>query len=103
MNAECRQVLGDRAFIERMTASQPQRLTITFDELVDECCRLFGIASEAIVSKSRARNLSPARAWLSRQAVSRGIATTSAVARHLNRSEAAIRGLMTRHPVPSSD
>lgn len=103
-NTESPQVLGDEAFIKRIAAIQPRGfVTSTFEELIMECSRLFEIAPELIVSKSRARNLSPARAWLSRQAVMRGIATTSSVARQLNRSEAAIRGLLTRHAVPSSD
>ena len=103
-HAESRQVLGDDVFLKRLTAAPPRAVGArTFDDLVAECSRLFGISPETIVSRSRARSLSTARAWLSRQAVSRGIATTSSVARHLDRSEAAIRGLMMRHPAPPHD
>jgi REP element-mobilizing transposase RayT len=103
-HAESRQVLGDDVFLERIALppSRPAR-ACTLDDLLAECSRRFGVSPEVIVSKSRARTLSAARAWLSRQAVSRGIATTSSVARHLDRSEAAIRGLVMRHPVAPDD
>ena len=93
------QVLGDDEFLSRMTAATGQGgVRISLDELVNECSRRFDISVEVLTSSSRARRLSAARAWLSHESLNRGIATTSAVARFLGRSESAVRALMQRHP-----
>jgi hypothetical protein len=97
-------VLGSDTFLKRVSSIPPKKewTNFTLDELLAECSLMFQTTPEAVRSPSRARHLSPARAWLSREALARGIATTSAIARFLNRSETAIRGLMARFPAPDA-
>jgi putative transposase len=94
------QILGDDAFLKRMSAKAAcGQAKVSMNELLAECCRRFNVAPEAIKSKSRSRHLSAARAWLSHNALTNSVATTTSIARELGRSEAAIRGLMIRHPL----
>jgi hypothetical protein len=98
-NPENSQVLGDEDFLARVPGHEPpMHARSTIDDLLVECGRLFSVTPDALASSSRSRHLVPARAWLAHQVISRGIASTSSLARRLGRSEAAIRGLMERHP-----
>ena len=93
------QVLGNDEFLAGLSEDKSSpRDDSTIEDLLVECSQLFNVAPDAISSSSRSRHLVPARAWLAHQAIARGVASTSSLARRLGRSEAAIRGLMTRHP-----
>lgn len=98
------QVLGSDDFVARIgcrsASPQPPR---TLTELFDECTRRFRYSRELLVSVSRNRRLSAARAWIAREAVLSGLTTVSAVAREMGRSEAAIRRLMQRHGQQTKD
>jgi len=71
----------------------------SLDELIDECCRKFDVAPDAIMSASRNRRLSAARAWLAKEAIARRIATVVTIAKRLGRTDTAIRRLLERHQV----
>lgn len=96
-NPDNPQVLGCDAFIRtiRAPALRPSG-TSTLEELVLECASRFNLSAAEITSASRSRDKSAARVWLVREALGRGIASTSTVARRLQRSEAALRGLLAR-------
>ena len=97
-----RQVLGDDQFLARITETVNRRQPrISMRELLTECSRRFGLSAEAISSSSRSHQLSAARAWLYHAALDRGIASVSAIARYLGRSEAAVRRMMLRRPQAS--
>ncbi len=103
-NPENPQVLGNDDFLARLSSSKPTtRASSTIEDLLIECSRIFKVTPDAIVSSSRSRHLVPARAWLAHEVVTRGVASTSSLARRLGRSESAIRGLMTRHPARSEN
>ena len=96
------QIVGDDAFVRKILNCQHRRrLEKTWEQLVDECCKRFGVSRELLISRSRAPNLVAARVWLGHEASSGQIATVSAVARFLERSEGALRHLMRRH-LPAS-
>lgn len=98
------QILGSNEFVARVGSfSKRPATTRTLDDLFDECARKFQYNRALLVSVSRDRRLSSARAWIACQAASSGIATVSAVAREMRRSEAAIRQLMRRHAYPDED
>ena len=92
------QILGSDEFVAcvtRRSASPGTRRTL--EDLFDECAQRFRCSKALLVSANRNRRLSTARAWIALEAASAGIATVSAVAREMRRSEAAIRRLMQRH------
>ena len=92
-------ILGDEAFAARILGIQTARRSgKSLDDLVRECCARFGLTPELLESPSRQRQLAIARAWLAHQAVSGSVASVSAVARRLHRSESALRHLMASHP-----
>lgn len=91
-------VLGDDAFVARiMNGNLPFCAAETLADLVKRCCEEFGVTLEALTSRSRAHKLAAARAWLGHEAFANRVATISAVARLLQRSESALRNLMRRH------
>jgi REP element-mobilizing transposase RayT len=93
------QILGDDAFLARVTGGRPRPgANGSLDELLEECGRRFDVSPQEIASTSRNRRMCAIRAWLCHQAVSRRIATVAALARRLGRSDTAIRKLMERHP-----
>lgn len=92
------QVLGSDRFLARIReAAGRQRSRGSFPELLEACARKYGVSSEAIISQSRSRGLTAARAWLYHEASARGVASISEIARHCRRSESAVRGLMLRY------
>jgi putative transposase len=92
------QVLGDDAFLARIGSLRWRpRSAKSMDELFADCSRRFDVTLQDLVSPSRNRHLSTARAWLSHQAVAGRVATVSEIGRRLGRTETAIRRLMTRH------
>jgi hypothetical protein len=68
------------------------------DELISEACRRFNVELELLNSPIRDPYLTKVRAWVAFQAARRGIATRSAVARALGRSEATLRYAILAYP-----
>lgn len=98
------QILGSDEFVAHVGRfSVSPAAARTLDDLFDECTRKFQYSRALLVSVSRDRRLSSARAWIAREAASSGIATVSAIAREMRRSEAAIRQLMRRHDCQDKD
>lgn len=95
------QIVGDDAFVRKILNGQPQRQSQrSLEQLVDECCRRFQVSRDLLVSPGRGSTLVSARAWLGHQAFSEQVATISAVARLLGRTEGALRHIMRRYPPP---
>lgn len=92
-------IVGDEEFARRvLNGSRPSRSGRSLEQLVTECCERFQVKREALLSRSRAHSLAAARAWLGHMAFAGQVATISAVARLLGRSEGAVRHIMRRHP-----
>ena len=90
-------VLGSDEFLAGVVAGGRQpRTTKDLDQLFAECRRRFNVTAEDLVSPSKCRSLSAARAWLSHAALAERAATVTEVARKLGRTETAIRRLMGR-------
>jgi hypothetical protein len=66
-------------------------------ELIGVACGEFSVTEDALRSPSCQRLLTKTRAWIAHQAVTQRIASLSAVARHFNRSDAALRQGMKHH------
>ena len=92
-------ILGDDDFVARiMNGKIPFRAAETLHDLVERCCKQFGVTEELLASRSRDKSACAARAWLGHEALAGKVATVSAVARLLRRSEATLRYAMQRHP-----
>ncbi len=103
-NPDDGQVLGNAKFINQARARVMQPgIGGSWDGLVSECAQRFQLRAETLASPSRSRRISVARAWLSHEAVGRGIASISSVARRLGRSESAVRRLMLRRRVTKDE
>lgn len=88
-------VLGDDGFLARIKAEAWRASQgISLDELVAEACRRFMISDQRLVCPVRDAYLAEVRVWIASEARKRGIATLSAVARRLGRSEATLRQAM---------
>ena len=95
------QVLGNDCFLARIReVIQEQRHCGSFADLLEECAARYGLSIEAITSPSRSRGLTTARAWLYHEALARGVASVSEMARHCRRSESAVRSVMLRYRAP---
>jgi len=91
-------VLGDDHFLANLALPREAPPPgITLDELMQEAGRQFGLGPDDLLSASRDRRLSRARAWVAHEAVARRIATTAQVARALQRDESTVRELVERH------
>ncbi|HEY6640548.1 MAG TPA: hypothetical protein VIZ63_00270 [Povalibacter sp.] len=97
-NPNDRRILGSDEFAGKLlgAAWQPKSRK-TLQQLVDEAARGFSISREALLSPSRQRHLSKARAWIAHEAISRRIASLSQVARLLQRDESSLREAVQRH------
>ena len=69
----------------------------TLDELIAEACARFEIAAVQLDSPVRDAYLTKVRAWIAHQALERRIATRSAVARALGRTESTLRYAIRAH------
>jgi hypothetical protein len=91
-------VLGGASFIARVSGvggnPAPRQ---SLDALFIEACGIFGTSETEMRSDSRASVVVRARAWIASEAVSRGIATLSAVARELHRDRATLRYAMRQY------
>lgn len=93
------QVLGDDRFVAKSNnISFRPRSCQSLEELIQECSIRYRLTTDLLTSPSRARNLAAARAWIGHEAIAGKVASIGEVARHLGRSEGAIRHLMSRHP-----
>ena len=98
------QVVGDDEFVAKILGIRPRRRSRkSLEQLVDECCSRFQVSSELLMSRGREHNLASARAWLGHQACLEQIASISAVARLLGRTEGALRHVMRRYMSKSAD
>jgi hypothetical protein len=92
------QVMGNDRFLARiLEIAGGKRDRGSLNGLLEECARRHEISVEAITSTSRSRGLTAARAWLYQEAVGRGVASISEIARRCRRSESAVRSLMLRY------
>jgi REP element-mobilizing transposase RayT len=99
LNAKFKDVLGDDDFAARVTGFRWQlRPRPTLDVLISDCCRRFAVTEVQLASRSKIHPLIVARAWLTHEAIAQRIASVSAVARRLDRSEGALRQLIMRYP-----
>jgi len=91
-NAHDTRVLGGDDFLGKLL-NQPfkpkSRQNLT--DLIVVACREFDVTPEVLLSPGKARHLAKARAWIAHQALTGRIASLSAVARILGRSESTIR------------
>ncbi len=78
--------------VDRETRSKQELLG-----LVDEACRRFQVTPERLASTMRDGYLTKVRAWIAHQARVRSIASRSAVARALGRSEGTLRSAILRY------
>jgi REP element-mobilizing transposase RayT len=94
-------ILGDDRFLANLALPRetPQP-GMTLDDLIEEAARRFDLEPADLVSVSRDRRLSSARAWIAHESAARRVATTSQVARALRRDESTIRELVERHFPP---
>ena len=91
-------VLGDDHFLANLALpKEAPRPGMTLDELIRKAGLQFGLEPKDLLSASRDRRLSSARAWIAHEAVTRRVATTAQVARALHRDESTIRGLIEHH------
>jgi REP element-mobilizing transposase RayT len=91
-------VLGDDRFLANLALpKESTRPGLTLDVLILEAGARFGLAPADLLSVSRDRRLSRARAWIAHTAVVQRVATTAQVARALHRDESTIRELVERH------
>lgn len=79
-------------------ASQDSRRLQTLNELIAEACLRFEIDVVDFDSPVRDAYLTKARAWIAHQATQRGIASRSAVARALGRTESTLRHAIRMYP-----
>jgi REP element-mobilizing transposase RayT len=92
------QVIGSDAFVARIgKLERDTHLNPYLEDLIRTCSERFQLTKESLTSKSRARSLALARAWIGHEASTKGIASVCEVARRLGRTEGAIRYLMQRH------
>jgi putative transposase len=92
-------VLGSDEFVSRIAGSHVvRRSSQKLPELISEACRRFEIDLDRLLSPVRDSYLVKVRAWIAHQADQRGVATRSAVARALGRSEATLRHAIKAYP-----
>ena len=91
-------VLGGDDFLSRLACTPlVRRAAQTLDDLVEECCREFGLSKEELASSNRRRSLSKVRALIAHRAETRRIASLAAVARYLKRDESSLRESLALH------
>lgn len=91
-------ILGSDRFIASVAASIVRRQPrVSLEGLVAEALARFGIPEALLISASRAARVIEARAWIAVQAMERGIATLSEVARFLGRDRATLRHAMRKY------
>lgn len=91
-------VIGSPEFLEGLPRhSRPYRTRTSLDQIIDTVtCRL-GVDREHVLSNSRQRELTLARALIAWYASERGVATLSEVARRLRRDPSTLSVAVTRY------
>jgi REP element-mobilizing transposase RayT len=91
-------VLGDDDFLHRIVVTPTTlRATQTLSELIERCCRNYGVLRAELESSSKRRNLSKVRAIIAHQAQRLKIASLGEVARNLCRDESSLRQCLERY------
>ncbi len=93
-----RRILGSDTFASKLlgNAWQP-RSRKNLDQLIDEACMQFAVTHQALLSTSRQRQLSHARAWIAHQAITQRISSLTGVATALLRDESTLRESVKLH------
>jgi hypothetical protein len=79
-------IVGDQAFVDSaLERRAPRRAFNSLEQVVDSVARTLGVTREDVVSPSRQRKLSLARAVITWHATRSGVATLAEVARYLHR------------------
>lgn len=92
------QIVGSQAFIESVLRRQPQpRPFASLDHVIDFVVRALRVAREDVLSMSRERRLSLARALITWHATRSGVATLTEVARYLNRDPSTLSVAVRRY------
>lgn len=90
---------ANRSLVARgQKVSRGLRPRQTLDDLIAEACRRFEIEVVDFDSPVRNAYLTKARAWIAHQATLRGVASRSAVARALGRTESTLRHAIRMYP-----
>lgn len=97
-NPKDARILGSDTFASKLlgNAWRPGS-SKTLDQLIDEACLQFSISRQTLLSTSRQRQLSYARAWIAYQAITLRIASLSRVAALLGRDESTLRESVKLH------
>src|SRR6185295_6439746 len=92
VNPHDARILGGDDFARRMFGPDwGPKSRKSLDQLVSEACVHFGLTTEELKSASLVARIVAARAWITHEAVTGGIASISAVGRHLGRDESSLR------------
>jgi putative transposase len=92
-------ILGSDEFIAKVRRT-PSHIAPCegLEGLIEEACDRFAVNRQRLCSPVRDPYHAKVRAWVARQAMTRGIATLSAVARYVGRNEATLRQAMATLP-----
>ncbi len=97
-------VLGDEKFLSSLSIkSRPRKKIATIDQLIDGVAQLLEVPREELLSPSRRRRLSLARALVTWHATRNGIATLTEVSRRLERDPSTLFVAMERYRVTRPD
>lgn len=92
------QIVGSQTFVDSALERRPQRRPFdSLDQVVDSVVRTLGVTREDVVSMSRERRLSLARAVITWHATRSGVATLSEVARYLHRDPSTLSVAVRRY------
>lgn len=92
-------ILGSDAFAQRTLGAdwKPRsRANVKLQQLIDDACMRFGVTAIELRSPSRLTDTTRARAWITEQALSAGIASITSLARYFNRDASSIRQAVQR-------
>jgi putative transposase len=91
-------VLGSPAFLATLPrAARPYRTRASFEDIVRTVTSRLGVDAEQVISSSRQRDLTLARAIIAWYATERGVATLSQVARRLGRDPSTLSSAISRY------
>ena len=97
-NSRDPRILGSDAFARAVLGSKWRpSADDALGRIVHEGCTKFAVTLAELQSPSRLAEVVRARAWVTQQAVSRDVASLSAVARYLQRDPSSLRSLRRRH------
>ncbi|MEJ0088091.1 MAG: transposase [Pseudomonadota bacterium] len=85
IQADCPHILGGEGFTARMTQQMQKSATNnTLDLLIAEGCKRHGMRREEVESGRRNARVAQVRAWIASEAITRGLATLTGIARAMN-------------------